>query len=122
MNAYLYLSCFAASLAAVVHSYLGEIRLFRPLFAEANYVGVMKSLTWRRITRAVWHLPSVCWVLMSAMTIMVVQQEPLYPLPLYFAAAVYLFSGIGNLIATRGRHFGWAVLFLAAASLCAGLR
>lgn len=121
MNTYLHISCIAASLAAVVHSYLGETRLFRPLFAEANHIGVMKSLTWRRVARAVWHLPSVSWVLMSAMTVVMVQQEPFSSTPLYFAAAVYLFSGIGNFIATRGKHFGWAVLFLAAASLGMGL-
>jgi hypothetical protein len=121
MSVYLYLSAAVAVIAAIAHSYIGEVILFRPLFAETAHVGVMKSLTLRRVSRAVWHLPSVSWLLMSAMTLVLSQQRPLPPTPLYFAAAVYFLSGAGNLIATRGRHFGWVVLWIAAILLCVGI-
>jgi len=122
MNIYLYLSSGIAVIAAFVHSYIGEAILFRPLFAEKEHVGVMKSLTLRRISRAVWHLPSVCWLLMSAMTLLLSQERPLPSTPLYFAAAVYFLSGAGNFIATRGRNFGWVVLWIAALLLWLGIR
>jgi len=103
--------------AALVHSYLGEARLIRPLNAEQVHQGVMKSPTWRRLVRAVWHLPSFCWVLMALMTVLLTRQEPIPAIPLYFASAVYGVSGVGNFIATRGKHFGWIVLFAAGALL-----
>ena len=106
--------------AAIVHSYLGEARLIRPLYTEQEHSGVMKSLTWRRLVRAVWHLPSLCWVLMALMTILLARQEPIPSIPFYFASAVYGVSGMGNFIATRGKHFGWIVLFAAAALLLPG--
>jgi len=121
LNTYLWLSVTFAAFAAVIHSYLGEAKLCRPLFAE-THAGVMRSLTWRRVTRAVWHLPSVCWLLMAAMTIVIMQSDASSKMPLYFACAVYLSSGIGNFLAKRGKSFGWVVLFAAAGLLALGLR
>jgi hypothetical protein len=119
---YLYLSSAIATIAAIVHSYLGETRLIRPLYAEREHAGVLKSLTWRRLIRAVWHLPSLCWLAMALMTIVLAAQPPIPAIPLYFAGAIYAVSGLGNLIATRGKHFGWLVLFAAAALIFPGLR
>ena len=95
--------------------------LFRPLFAQREHTGVLKSLTLRRVTRAVWHLPSVSWLLMAAMSWIIVGQTPFSPIPVYFACLVYLLSAVGNCIATRGRHFGWLVLAGAACSLWAAM-
>jgi hypothetical protein len=120
MNIYLYISIILAAVAALVHSYLGEAKFFRPLFAE-THIGVMRSLTWRRVLRAVWHLPLVCWLLMAAMTFVIAQNNSASKIPLYFACGVYLSSGIGNFIATRGKSFGWIVLFAAAGLLVLGL-
>ncbi len=122
MNLWLYSSAVVATLAAAAHSYIGEAKLFRPLFAETNHVGVMKSISWQRVTRGVWHIASICWMLMAAMTIALAEQNPTPVVPLYFASAVYLLSGLGNVVATRGKHFGWIVLLMAAALLWIGLR
>jgi hypothetical protein len=121
MSLYFYLSSVLAVVAALVHSYLGEVLLFRPLAGESEHFGVMKSRTLRRVSRAVWHLPSICWVLMSAMTLVLLQQ-PVQVTPLYFAGAVYFFSGAGNLVATRGKSPGWVVLWLAAGFLWMAIR
>jgi hypothetical protein len=121
MNTYFYFSAAFAFSAAIGHSWIGEAMLLRPLFAQTEHVGVMKSLTWRRVTRAVWHLPSISWILMAAMTVLLINQQPIARIPLYFASAVYLLSGVGNFIATRGRHFGWVVLGLAGLLLWIGV-
>ena len=118
---YLYLSCAVAMLCAVVHSYIGERTLVSSLTSRPPQVGVLQSLTWRRLVRAVWHLPSVFWALMSLMTLVLNQQSSVEVTPLYFVMAVYVFSGVGNFIATRGKHFRWTILLLAAALLWLGL-
>jgi len=107
--------------AAIVHSYIGELKIYRPLFAATEWSGAMQSETMRRVARAVWHLPSLCWVLMAVMVLLIPSFEPQSALPYYFASAVYGVSGLGNLIATRGRHFGWIVLIAAAALLLLAL-
>jgi hypothetical protein len=117
---YLYASSVLAIFAAVAHSYIGEANLLRPWFAEPEHVGVMKSLTWRRVTRAVWHLPSMSWMLLATMVVVLARRKPVVDEALYFVCAVYLLSGIGNCLATRGRHFGWVVLCVAAGLLWIG--
>jgi hypothetical protein len=118
---YVYLSSALAIVAAIVHSYIGEVMVYRPLFAASSWNGAMQSETMRRVARAVWHLPSLCWILMAVMVLIVPPPELQTAIPYYFASAVYGVSGIGNLIATRGRHFGWIVLIGAAMLLLAPL-
>jgi hypothetical protein len=121
VNNYVISSAIVALATAIGHSYIGETMLYGPLFAEAEHSGVMKSQTLRRVARAVWHLPSLCWLLMAIMSLVMAQQGVIAIVPLYFAIAVYVSSAAGNFIATRGRHFGWMLLSLAAALLWIGL-
>jgi hypothetical protein len=106
-----------ACVAALVHSLIGELKVYRPLFAATEFSGAMQSQTWRRVTRAVWHLPSVCWLLMASMVLLLARDSAYDPIPFYFASAVYATSALGNFVATRGRHIGWVVLTAAAALL-----
>jgi hypothetical protein len=56
----LYAAC-VASLgisAALGHSWLGEHKVFRPLYAEPQ-AGMLRDAPTRDVIRIVWHLPSI---------------------------------------------------------------
>ena len=101
--------------AAAGHSWLGEARVFGPLYARPHD-GVLASRAMRDVTRAVWHLPSIAWAAMGV-ALLVNGQTPNAPL---FAGAIVIFaaSGLGNLIALRQPHPG-GLLMIAAAVLTA---
>lgn len=102
-------------LIAAGHSWLGEARIFGPLFAQPHQ-GVLASRSMRDVIRAVWHLPSLAWVAFG-FALFLNQGAP--NLPLYGAAiAVFVVSGIGNLVSLRMPHPG-GILLLAAAGLTA---
>ena len=98
-------------LTAAGHSWLGEARVFGPLYAQPHQ-GVLASRAIRDVTRAVWHLPSLAWV---ALGLALVLNQGAANLPLYAAAiAVFAVSGIGNLVSLRMPHPGGLMLLLAA--------
>ncbi len=98
-------------LTAVGHSWLGEARVFGPLYARPHE-GVLASRAMRDVIRAVWHLPSIAWAAMGT-ALLVNGRTP--NAPLFFAAiAIFATAGLGNWISLRRLHPGGLFLIVAA--------
>jgi uncharacterized membrane protein len=94
-----------AVFAAIVHGVLGETRVFSRAQIDPPWA--------RRLMRAVWHCGVVAWIgggvlLMAAPSF--ASDGARRWVVVVLAAAVFGSAAIGNAVATRGRHFGWAVL------------
>jgi hypothetical protein len=90
--------------AALVHGYLGETKLFASARIEPRRA--------RLLLRGVWHCSVVAWLAMGVLLILVptMGSEPARAAIIYASTAVYGAGAIGNAWASRGRHFGWALL------------
>jgi hypothetical protein len=113
--AYVYTAAALALATGVAHSVIGEIRLLEPILGstplptEPNYG--------RRLVRAVWHLPSVIW-LMVALAAVVSRRKGGDVTLSSLAIGVFLVSGIGNLLAAQHVHPGGVLLLITAVFLC----
>lgn len=100
----------------VVHSWLGERLIFRPLRASAAISPVAAAHLQRRhlgILWATWHLASVFgWAL--AVLLLQLAIEPGAPASgrsvLFAVAGAYGIGAVLVLFGTRGRHPGWVAL------------
>ena len=96
------------TLIAVIHGYLGEMKVVRPIKdAPASA---------KRVLHAIMFLSAVYWFIGGAILV----ASPLLSaadrrLALSIVGAMYLSGAAGNLWATRGRHFGWLLLSVTAA-------
>ena len=61
MNIWFGLAAFITLLTLLVHSFLGEQRLIKPVLASE--VGVMKRPLARQVTRFAWHWTSLLWLI-----------------------------------------------------------
>ena len=89
---------------AVVHGYLGEMKVVRPI----QGLGVST----KRVARAIWFLSAVYWfaggVILAASPWYSAREG--YPVLALCVGAMYLAGAAANFWATRGRHFGWVLL------------
>ncbi len=90
---------------AVLHSALGERRLLRPLFAAAlpREAFPLGRAFAERTLRFAWHLLSVAWLAIAWIALRA--DEAVLPV----VGIMLLVSGALALVASRGRHFAWAV-------------
>ena len=104
-----------AVLAGLVHTVLGETKVFPRATIEPTWV--------RRLMRAVWHCLSVAWiggaVLLAAAPTFTADGARRWII--FVSVAVYGSAAIGNAVATRGRHFGWMVLAAVVVLALAGI-
>ena len=97
MNYVLLLSTMAALGSAAGHSWLGETKILRRLYAERPGEGVLKPAATRRTLRAVFHLPSVMWALTGILTFGFVWHGTTPPVWfVIYGGAVFGFSALGN--------------------------
>ncbi len=102
-------------LAAAVHGWLGESKIFSRVRIEPERL--------RFLIRLVWHCSAVAWGAIGILLIAVPGMGSASARVWIVGAAIgiYGFAAIANAWATRGRHFGWLVLLaivgLAAAAL-----
>ncbi len=110
-QALLYLAAVLALALGIAHSVLGEkyilIRLFRRddlprLFGSADFT--------IRTLRFAWHLTTIAWSGFAALLI-VQTQEDLAGATLRIVGGTFLISGLLTLIASRGKHLAWVVMF-----------
>lgn len=99
---------------SIIHGYLGETKVVR--------TARLPSPQGKRILQALMFLSAVYWfaagvLLLLAPTLISGSAKPFV---IYGAAFLYLSGSIGNLWATRGRHFGWVLLAIAALLALAG--
>ncbi|MEM9169782.1 MAG: hypothetical protein AAGC56_09015 [Pseudomonadota bacterium] len=107
---FLYLSGGLGVTVSIVHGYLGETRIVRPVVAS--------SAAAKRVLSAIMFLSAVYWFCAGAL---VLSAPTFFPgatrsVIAFTAAGIFLSGALGNFWATRGRHFGWALL-----ALCCGL-
>lgn len=101
---WLWLSAGLMVLTAIVHSWLGEVRLIGPQLRGRH--GVLARPFARTITRYAWHVTSALMVA-SALAI----AWPGSPRGLILAiGGIWLALGLLSLVVTRGKHVGWPVL------------
>lgn len=98
--------------AATGHSWLGEHKIFRPLYAGTPG-GILASRATRDVIRAVFHIPSLTWAVLGLAVLAARFEGGSAPLSVA-AALVFAGSGIGNLAALRRPHFGGLILLAAA--------
>ena len=109
----------ALVLVSFVHSLAGEKRLLRPMFAKRGN-RVLDNKLARLVLRFAWHVTSVLWILMAIVLYSVgFSPENLTAVILISFGVGFLFIGIFDLIASRGKHIGSPIL-TAIGSLCLG--
>jgi uncharacterized membrane protein len=93
-----------AVLVAIVHGVLGETRVFPRVQIEPPWA--------RRLMRAVWHCGSLAWIGGGALLIAAPSfaSDSARRWVVIVLAAVFGSAAIGNAVANRGRHYGWALL------------
>ena len=124
MNVLLIVSAIAGFASAIGHSYLSERFVLRPLFVEPQ--GVLKVAATRRITRAVWHLPSFAWTQVAAATLwLALSPQALdanaQALLVYFGVGIYATAALYNALGLRRPHVGNILLTIAALTLWFGI-
>jgi hypothetical protein len=100
---------------ALLHEYLGETKFFAKVpIAPARA---------QRLARAVWLCSTVAWIAFGALLILVPMMDSHMARISIIAASVVVYASgaIGNAWATRGRHYGWAVLSVVIGLAVAGL-
>jgi len=103
-----------AIIAALIHGVLSETRIFPRVTIEPQRL--------RALFRLVWQVPTVAWIAGGVLLIATpsMQSEAARHWIVVTFAAVLAFSALGNAVGTRGKHFGWMVLGVAAAMAVAG--
>jgi hypothetical protein len=103
-----------AILAALIHGVLSETKVFPRVTIEPQRL--------RTLFRFVWQVPTVAWIAGGILLIAApsMASEPARHWIVLTLACVFAFSAIGNVVGTRGRHFGWMVLSAVAAMAVAG--
>jgi len=94
--------------AALGHSWLGEHKVFRPLYTEPQ-TGMLRSAPVRDVIRIVWHLPSIAWAVLG-LSVLGSRLGTGSTILSLAAAIIFAASGIGNFIALRRTHFGGVIL------------
>ena len=100
---------------SIAHGYLGETRVIRPVQTT--------SAAGKRVLSAIMFLSAIYWGIASLTLLAVPTQFPetARKVIVLSVAAIYLSGSLANLWATRGRHFGWALLAIATSLALAGL-
>ena len=99
---------------AIGHSLISERRFLRQLYAEPR-TGLFAARSARAITRGIFHMPSMVWVVLG-LAVLVARVGGGNPLLSIVAAIIFTASGVGNLAALRRPHIG-GLLMLGAAAL-----
>lgn len=101
------------ALIGLVHSILGEIKILRPLLAEENRNGILKSAFVRGVLRFAWHITTVAWfgfaAILAAMALTTTDEQGTVVMGI--VALTFLVSGTVALVASRGRHWSWLGFF-----------
>ena len=104
---------------AIGHSVISERKFLRPLYAEPR-TGLFAARSARAITRGIFHMPSMVWVVLG-LGVLAARIDGGNPLLSIVAATIFTASGAGNLVALRRPHIGGLLLAAAAALTLADL-
>jgi len=103
------LSALLLIVTGIVHSLLGETRLISPLLSRRD--GILDSKLARFLLRFAWHVTSVSWAVLALILMQAIHHAATVR---WWAAAstgvAFTVVGLVDLVGSRGRHVGWAVL------------
>jgi hypothetical protein len=104
-----------AVVIALIHGYLGEAKLFAKAQIEPPWA--------RRMLHAVYHCGStLAWLVIGVLLFLAPGVDPLARRTIIIASViVYAAAAAGNAWASRGRHYGWALLSVVIGLAAAGL-
>ena len=99
---------------AVVHGYLGEVRLIGP----ARFAGRVE----RAMVQAIWHFSALAWATSALVFLYAALRLEGHAqiLTVSLACLPLAYGMVCNAWITRGRHFGWAALALVIALAMGG--
>jgi hypothetical protein len=104
-----------AIVAALVHGYLGESKIFAVAQIEPRWAS--------RLMRSLYRCTVLDWVAFGALLILVpaMGSGQARHAIIVASAAVYAAAATGNAWSTRGRHFGWVLMLVVVALALAGI-
>lgn len=119
------IAAFLCFILGIVHSILGEIRIFSTYRQHGKIVPTQHSTGIKkrhlRILWATWHLASVLGFGMGIIILLLSKnQHATHLLVLHTIAVTMAISGLLVLYATKGKHPGWIVFLLIALLLYFG--
>jgi hypothetical protein len=117
----LYLAVTLAMVTALAHSYLSERLFLRPLRAQAAEQGVLSGEVAKKLTVAMFHLPSLCWAGIAVSMLLLEPGSGGYRATLQIYAGIYAISGVGNFWAVGKPHPGGLLLLSTSALILAAL-
>ena len=95
----------------LVHSFLGQRRIIRPLLDDGT--GVMQRPLARFIVPFAWHLTSFIGLIVAAILLgWAWMPEQALAIGLAATGLVFTVSGIWDAIGSKGKHVGWPPLTL----------
>lgn len=102
-------------LVAALHGILGETHVFARSTIEPPRM--------RLLLRLVWQAGTVAWAALGALLMMAPGMGSPQARAMILSAALVTYgaAGIGNAVATRGRHVGWMAMALVCGLALAGL-
>lgn len=111
---FLYAAGTLGAAVSIIHGYLGEHKVIQPIETP--------TAAGKRILSAVMFLSAVYWGVASLLLLFVPTHVPeaARVAVVLGVAALYASGSFANLWATRGKHFGWVLLAVAALLALAG--
>jgi hypothetical protein len=93
-----------AILVAVAHGAIGELVAFAKARIEPQRT--------RHVLRVVWQASTVDWIGIGVLLIAASAfgSQAARQWVIAVAVVVYGYAAVGNVVATRGRHFGWCLM------------
>ena len=104
---WLYLAAVTMVATALLHSFLGEQRLIRPLLAINT--PLLQSTLARQVLRYAWHFTSVLMILSAV----VIVWSGVPSGVIIVVGITWLVTGIADAVLTSGRHLGWPFITIA---------
>lgn len=117
MNISLLIAGLLSITIALVHSFLGEAKVVKPLLAlgdEMPKLGGSRRFM-GRVIRFGWHLTTVAFIGLGALVISMSREPMQHATALEIISATFVVSSVAVLIGSRGKHFAWPVFAVIAA-------
>lgn len=98
-------------LIGVAHSYLGETKLFTPLF-QLDFFKPKRGLFAKQTLRFVWHVLTIAWWGFAALLLLMACGALPMPIIAKTISIAFFIHFLISLIVTRGKHLSWVVFLL----------
>lgn len=125
MNPFLVAAGVLSFLLAPLHSFLGERLIFKQLMRQEFPPIAGSEVLTKRTLRFFWHLIDLLWwgfaVLLWRFAALP-SLDPSARFTVSVIAWIFLASSVYAFVATRGRHFAWALFLVVAIVVWLGLR